>query len=121
MGTSEWGIGLADAKQYQVLKELIEEHNKSEEAGEELDFHCLLRFEGAIYACIGNSGGRELTSDFIQKHGYDNRFAKIFYPFEKPDGWYECKDSIWKAAHFAEYKEQDDKITQLLTNALNGK
>jgi hypothetical protein len=97
MGLSEWGIRITNRKEYADALRLINMHNESdpEEVGEDLEFYAVIKFEGALYMCCGNSGGRSYTSNFLERH--DHTGLLIYHPFEKPPGWFECEDYVWES------------------------
>lgn len=100
MGLSEWGILIRTNHDITLLKQCICDHNSNEEegeVGEELDLYCFLKFNNNIWACIGNEGGRNFTSNFLDRwYNEHNIPINIYYPFDKPNGWSECKDYIWQ-------------------------
>ena len=49
---------------------------------------CLLRFRNQAFFCLGNGGGRTLTSNFLAQRLPG---TLIYWPFDKPDGWQECR------------------------------
>lgn len=86
----------ADARDaYRVM----EVHNRPEmgladQAGEPLCAYAMLRFRGKLWLCIGNGGGRTLTSAFLRQHLPDH---VILFPFTKPSGWDACQDFVLAA------------------------
>jgi hypothetical protein len=94
MGMSEWGIELTQQADIDALLKMIADHNLARLA-EDLRFHAIIVHDGQKFACIGNGGGREETSEFIEKYPYN--FKTIYYPFLKPSWWNSCDDYLWKA------------------------
>ena len=113
MGRSEYGILLKNITDFKNLLDVIKKHNEqkwpediSEEDdtfGEKLEFGCILDFNGKIYACLGNGGGRTATCRFFTK----NWNEPILEPFDKPEGWFECEKYLWKN------DQQQDPLTIL--------
>lgn len=92
MGFSEWGILIKSQDDIIHLLEIIKRHNEKEDSsqkyGESLTLYSIIEYEKKKYACIGNYGGRDLTSEYLFKNA---KFKKIYYPFEKPEGWFDNK------------------------------
>ncbi len=63
------------------------------QVGEELDVTCVLRFQGRLWMCLSNGGGRSYTSLFL--HSRRPRHT-IFWPFGKPEDWLDCQDYVWR-------------------------
>lgn len=96
MGRSEWAILLTTSADVDKLLEVSTRHNSSTRAGEPVVINCVLRFDGKLYACIMNSGGREQTTRFLRKSYPKGKHPEVLYPFAKPDGWHECKEIVWQ-------------------------
>ena len=95
MGLSEWGICIESNDDIKRVLKCIKDHNSSE-AGEDLSLDCLLRFNGKIWACISNSGGRDATTNFLENWYRDG--TEIYYPFQKPLGWNDCQHYVWRVS-----------------------
>jgi hypothetical protein len=93
MGRSEWGFPLTSQADLDQILKLITAHNNNPELGETLDIGGILKHDNRLYLYITNGGGRELTSDFFEQ----NYSGEIYYPFDKPDWWNECKNYVWSA------------------------
>ncbi len=106
MGKSEWGFLIESDKDLNLLKQIIQEHNnggtsdseqmhKKQMYGEELFFYAILTHNNKFYACVGNGGGREYTSDFFMSKWT----GIIYYPFNKPNWWLKCQNYVWKTSN----------------------
>lgn len=94
MGRSEWAICVASNDDVNMVLKFVQDHNNSPDSGEELKLTCILRFENKIWACIVNHGGRDNTNDFLANYSFRNPTDR-YYPFQKPEGWSDCRDYIW--------------------------
>jgi len=94
MGKSEWGIQINSDKNLNSLKKIVSDHN--DKFSEKLEIYCIIHYDNKLYACIGNLGGREQTTEFIKNHS-DFDFAEFYEPFNKPTWWNDCQDYIWKS------------------------
>ncbi|AYV82501.1 MAG: hypothetical protein Hyperionvirus1_80 [Hyperionvirus sp.] len=112
MGFSEWGILLESKTDLENLLKLVEEHNGLDLEAETLDFYSVLEFQNKKYACIGNGGGGEVSSQFIRKSNKKYKFKKILYPFKKPKTWNECDKYLWKK------ESMDEKIPLGLSDVI---
>lgn len=101
MGRSEWGIEITNQDDLDALRSLIDQHNILE-ISEDLELYSIITYQGHKYACLGNGGGRDQTSHFIENYRY--KFHVVYYPFGKPDWWINGTESIWKA------KSSDDPL-----------
>lgn len=94
MGRSEWALMVCYQEDLDAVEQLVSKHNETSylERGENLHIGPIIRFSDNLYVCLGNSGGRDLTSKFL----YHNTPAcmTILWPFAKPPGWYECEAKI---------------------------
>ncbi|KAL4423516.1 hypothetical protein ABPG77_003649 [Micractinium sp. CCAP 211/92] len=98
MGCSEWAVLLTSKEGTRQVLAAVAEHNRpgpeeEEEVGEELDVTCVLRFQGRLWMCLSNGGGRSYTSLFL--HSRLPRHT-IFWPFGKPEDWLDCQDYVWR-------------------------
>jgi len=95
MGISEWGFLIRNKSDLDHVIEIVKRHNTSKDVGEPLEIYAVFKHESDLYLCSGNCGGRDSTSDFLAKH-YTGPL--IYWPFDKPEWWYETKDSdyVWK-------------------------
>lgn len=82
-GNSEWGIPIDE---YNTLEKV-----RAVEGKFGLCFYSILNYRGTHYACLGNKGQRKEASQFLQ-----TQFHGILMPFQKPIGWSECHDYVWK-------------------------
>jgi hypothetical protein len=94
MGRSEWGIHLRNQEDFNALLKLIDDHNQNEHKAEALDFYSVIHYNNKIFACVGNGGGRDATTNFIETYSY--QFAQVYYPFDKPDDWWTTPTYLWK-------------------------
>lgn len=119
MGRSEWGVLLESKADYDRLQELILAHNEEKDwdkRGEDLAFVSILLFEKRPFAILQNGGGGPCTSDFIALKGVN--FSTIYYPFEKPDGWFECQNYAWTRNWDIPLDHQEEDIWIALDKAL---
>jgi hypothetical protein len=118
MGISEWGISIMDLKDFKKVRKVINNHNKLFNksknpylVGEQLTIHSILKFNGRYYMILSNCGGRDSTTEYLIKklkcidYIYESdlldyytsqSYHILFQPFNKPEGWNECNDYIWK-------------------------
>lgn len=114
MGMSEWGIPLKSYGDAELLLDVIRKHNslgESEEVGESLNFNCILRFKGKLYAVLHNSGGRDYTNSFLKENLPKVMWKGTFKPFNKPDGWFEDNKFVWKNP--SKYDKLPEKIPNI--------
>lgn len=98
MGFSEWGVEIKSQAELERVKALVKAHNElkwgNPQRGEDLEFYAVLNFQGKKFALVCNGGGGQLTRLFVKQYPY--KFASIYQPFEKPAGWREAGDYVWK-------------------------
>jgi hypothetical protein len=99
MGISEWGIQIKNQADLQHIIDLVKLHNECSNqdiVGEELVLCAILKYNENLYVCLGNGGGRDLTSRFLRKN-YSGK-SEIYLPFNKPDWWHDTKNCIWRSS-----------------------
>jgi hypothetical protein len=91
MGRSEWGISLAHLR-FADIRFLVKQHNRFAESEPLVFYAVIVDPAGTRYACIGNEGGRPITSKFISD--YFDKLSRenpvkydVVYPFDKPEWW----------------------------------
>jgi hypothetical protein len=122
MGRTEYAIKLTTINDAREVINAINNHNNCkdwERRGEYIYISGYLDFNDKCYMVAGNGGGRTMTSEW-----FDNYFP---YTIEwhgmcdKPNGWYECEDYIWKNEASGENKNHSlpKKITEYITRKTN--
>ena len=99
MGKSEWGVLVRSQADMRTVVQLVLQHNmlKEEDKGENLRMHSVIRYRGQLFLCLGNGGGADITTAFLNAH--KPAHMTVLWPFDKPPGWNECTDYVWQAAH----------------------
>ena len=102
---SEWGFYIKSKRDVEEIMTLVYNHNneKLEEVGEPLEVYSIIQYveNKKYYLCIGNEGGRELTTAFIMNH---YKGGLVYYPFTKPPWW--SVKSQYTVFWYAENSEQ---------------
>jgi hypothetical protein len=84
--------------------------------GEDLDLYSFIRFDGSIFACMGNQGGRECTSYFIDQYqARQGNPLLIYHPFCKPESWNDpaCYEIVWQK------RSEDDRSDRIKAGPLS--
>ena len=109
MGFTSFAIRIQSPEDLAYWEDVIHKHNTHEnpdEVGEELDMYAVLRWTtkskaarpkvpSGLYLLAGSGGGRSYTSAFLWKNRH-SRDDVILGMDDKPAGWYECEDFVWK-------------------------
>ena len=95
MGRSEWGIRLRSKQDARDAFTALRQHNElgfADARGEDLEVNAVLRYKGGLWLAVGNGGGRDDSSRFLDAHLPAH--IDVLWPFAKPDAWRECDDRV---------------------------
>lgn len=97
VGISEWGIYIASSEDYTRWMEIITLHNTQLNRVETdlINKFLVLLFRGKKYLVFPTSYGRDATAKFLKERKGVGDI--ILWPHQKPVGWHECEDIIWKS------------------------
>lgn len=86
-----WVIKLKIESELWRLKTLVDRYNNI--YGRDLDFFCIIKYDDAIYGCVGTDEYNISMSSFMGK--YADNFSTMYCPFVRPAGWPIKKKFLW--------------------------